>query len=890
MRGRPGTSSYDTLARVCNVSQTCTRSRGTRSNHVHLRQPPNPPSHDTPPDAASHDMTARLTAFLVQERSSCLVATLHLLTVPLPAVADSDGLVGLWDIAMPSADEVSNLGRDARAKRHWVDSAGGWDAPPRRQAPLAVLKSHTEQVTGTVFGADGVQLNDRVEIIANDKDNCTTPSYVSFSDQERLISHFSFTIVSKGEKPVVQLEYGGETNEFMPEEISSMVLTKMKETAESYLGTIVEDTVVTVPAYFNDSQRQATKDAGVIAGLHVLRIIDEPTAAAIAYGLDKNEGIFELKATAGDTHLGDEDFDNHLSTNPRALRRLRTACERAKRTLSSAARTTIEIDSLFEGIDFYTSLTRARFEELCQDLFRSTLEPFEKVLRDSKIALVGCKELNKPINPDEADLLLDVAPRRTHAHRVKGLPDLFADHVLCPSAILAVILSPVFAQPCASRRRRCISVARTYLASSAEQPSAVLASARQRIRSFVRFLRVRRSSHANHGISFVARPPHLSDPDGFRHAGRLKKASDMIHGLALSLKLEKCIKKLEDELEDKLTQRRFEKSSLAASVGVYGDYIDEDDEDEEEDYDEDEKLEERALQTAIEETFEETGNRWLPWAAHARSLSCGAIILIVDSDTIVPEDCLRDAARELAESPEVAIIQHEPDVMQVAHHYFENGIAHFTTQRCHPHVPVARESGARCAARVRGGQGGGNDAEEGKELSYSTSLDVAPLSLGIETVGGVMTNRADEEVRNLLDIRRQPARCPYPGLRRRACAYKGQQPPAHRATLRGLRVRDRRAFAHGGRWDALVGLWDTAVPTPGPEARARWLRVDGAGVWDPPPLRQKTLLAVLKNHTERVTGAVIGADSTATAYSCTLASTVRNWESGVCMHTQKGYV
>jgi len=247
-----------------------------------------------------------------------------------------------------------------------------------------------------------------------------------------------------------------------------MVLTKMKETAESYLGGTVNNAVVTVPAYFNDSQRQATKDAGTISGMNVLRIINEPTAAAIAYGLDKKvtgernvlifdlgggtfdvslltieEGIFEVKATAGDTHLGGEDFDNRLvnhfvqefkrkhkkdlSSNPRALRRLRTACERAKRTLSSAAQTSIEIDSLFEGIDFYTSLTRARFEELCQDLFRSTLEPVEKVLRDSKIdkanvhdiVLVGGstriprivklvsdffngKEPNKSINPDEA--------------------------------------------------------------------------------------------------------------------------------------------------------------------------------------------------------------------------------------------------------------------------------------------------------------------------------------------------------------------------------------------------------------------------------------------------------------------------------------------------------
>ena len=250
-----------------------------------------------------------------------------------------------------------------------------------------------------------------------------------------------------------------------------MVLVKMREIAETFLGHSIKSAVVTVPAYFNDSQRQATKDAGTIAGLNVLRIINEPTAAAIAYGLDKKsggerreknvlifdlgggtfdvslltieEGIFEVKATAGDTHLGGEDLDNRmvthfvqefkrkhkkdLSDNPRALRRLRTACERAKRTLSSTAQTTIEIDSLYEGIDFNTSITRARFEELNMDLFRKCIEPVEKVLRDAKldkpsvneIVLVGGstripkvqellsnffsgKELNKSINPDEA--------------------------------------------------------------------------------------------------------------------------------------------------------------------------------------------------------------------------------------------------------------------------------------------------------------------------------------------------------------------------------------------------------------------------------------------------------------------------------------------------------
>ena len=278
-----------------------------------------------------------------------------------------------------------------------------------------------------------------------------------------------FTVVNEAEKPKIQVEFKGEIKTFNPEEISSMVLIKMKETAESYLGKTVEDAVVTVPAYFNDSQRQATKDAGTIAGINVLRIINEPTAAAIAYGLDKkggggeknilifdlgggtfdvsilniDDGVFEVKSTAGDTHLGGEDFDNRMvnhfiqefrrkykkdiSNNKRSIRRLRTACERAKRTLSSSAQASVEIDSLFEGIDFYTSITRARFEELCSDLFRGTLEPVEKALLDAKldkrsideIVLVGGstripkiqkllqeffngKDLNKSINPDEA--------------------------------------------------------------------------------------------------------------------------------------------------------------------------------------------------------------------------------------------------------------------------------------------------------------------------------------------------------------------------------------------------------------------------------------------------------------------------------------------------------
>jgi L1 cell adhesion molecule like protein len=344
-----------------------------------------------------------------------------------------------------------------------------------------------------------------VEIIANDQGNRTTPSYVSFTDTERLIGdaaksqaamnatntvfdvkrlvgrkftdssvqsdmkHWPFTVKAGPDNtPIIEVTYKGEKKKFKAEEISSMVLSKMKEIAEAYVGKDVTNAVVTVPAYFNDSQRQATKDAGVIAGLKVLRIINEPTAAAIAYGLDdkkskeKNilifdlgggtfdvsllaieDGIFEVKATAGDTHLGGEDFDNRLvdyfvqdfkrkfrkdmSGNQRALRRLRTACERAKRTLSSSTQAHLEIDSLFDGIDYNATVTRARFEDLCMDYFKKCIDPCEKVLRDAgvskkeidEIVMVGGstripkiqallsdyfngKALCNNINPDEA--------------------------------------------------------------------------------------------------------------------------------------------------------------------------------------------------------------------------------------------------------------------------------------------------------------------------------------------------------------------------------------------------------------------------------------------------------------------------------------------------------
>ena len=356
---------------------------------------------------------------------------------------------------------------------------------------------------GTTYSCVAVMQNGRVEVIANDQGNRTTASWVAFTDNERLIgdaakNQFSSNskntiydakrligrkfndketqndikqmpvhIFEKNDRIVYKVQYKEEEKEFSPVEISSMILTKMKTTAEAYLGHEVKKAVITVPAYFNDAQRQETKDAGAIAGLEVLRIINEPTAAAIAYGLDKSkkgetnvlvfdcgggthdvtvltidDGIFEVKATGGNTHLGGSDFDQRIvehlikefkrksghdvSDNNKALARLKIAAERAKRTLSSTTTAPEEIDSLYEGIDFNTTLTRAKFEDLCADLFKKAFEPVELVLKDAKISksqvdeivLVGGstripkiqqmlidffngKELCKSVNPDE---------------------------------------------------------------------------------------------------------------------------------------------------------------------------------------------------------------------------------------------------------------------------------------------------------------------------------------------------------------------------------------------------------------------------------------------------------------------------------------------------------
>jgi len=316
---------------------------------------------------------------------------------------------------------------------------------------------------GTTYSCVGVWKNDRVEIIPNDQGLNTTPSYVAFNAEERLIGDaaknqaarnpvntvfdakrligrkyqdktvqddiklWPFKVESgPDDKPLIVVKYKGEEKKFQAEQISSMVLTKMKEVAESYLGKSVKSAVITVPAYFNDAQRQATKDAGTISGLNVSRIINEPTAAAIAYGLDRKQaqernilifdlgggtfdvsilavedGVFEVKATNGHTHLGGEDFDNKLvdycindfkkksgndiSKNARALRRLRTQCEKAKRILSAAHQAPIECETLADGEDYNCQISRAKFDELCSDLFKKCIAPLENVLQDSGI-------------------------------------------------------------------------------------------------------------------------------------------------------------------------------------------------------------------------------------------------------------------------------------------------------------------------------------------------------------------------------------------------------------------------------------------------------------------------------------------------------------------------
>eukprot|EP00199_Chlamydomonas_sp_CCMP681_P001435 CAMPEP_0119102618 /NCGR_PEP_ID=MMETSP1180-20130426/1304_1 /TAXON_ID=3052 ORGANISM="Chlamydomonas cf sp, Strain CCMP681" /NCGR_SAMPLE_ID=MMETSP1180 /ASSEMBLY_ACC=CAM_ASM_000741 /LENGTH=661 /DNA_ID=CAMNT_0007086937 /DNA_START=91 /DNA_END=2076 /DNA_ORIENTATION=+ len=339
------------------------------------------------------------------------------------------------------------------------------------------LAAAEEEKLGTVIGIDlgttyscvAVYKNGRVEIIANDQGNRITPSYVAFTDTERLIGDsaknqatvnpkrtvydvkrligrkfadkevqrdaklVSYDIVDKASKPYISVDIAGETKVFSPEEISAMILTKMKETAEAFLGKTVKHAVVTVPAYFNDAQRQATKDAGTISGLNVVRIINEPTAAAIAYGLDKRDGeknilvfdlgggtfdvsvltidngVFEVMSTNGDTHLGGEDFDQNImqyfiklikkkygkdvSKDARSLQKLRREAERAKRALSNQHQVRVEIEALYEGVDLSEPLTRARFEELNIELFRKTLGPVKKALEDANFKKTDLDEV-----------------------------------------------------------------------------------------------------------------------------------------------------------------------------------------------------------------------------------------------------------------------------------------------------------------------------------------------------------------------------------------------------------------------------------------------------------------------------------------------------------------
>jgi L1 cell adhesion molecule like protein len=418
--------------------------------------------------------------------------------------------------ALQVAEEEINDGTELddatrKMKRMEIETKINTARKEREERAARAEKGYSEVIgidLGTTYSCVGVWKDGQVEIIANAQGNRTTPSWVAFTESERLIgeaakiqaasnatntvfdakriigrafsdavvqedaSHFPFQLTKgEGDKPLISVQFKGETKSFTPEEISAMVLVRMKETAEAYLGASISQAVVTVPAYFNDQQRQSTKDAGSIAGLEVKRIINEPTAAALAYGLDTaagatenanvlifdlgggtfdvsilsiENGIFEVKATGGDTHLGGEDFDSNMvnfllsefkrknkgmdpSTSPRAMRRLRTACENAKRMLSTTTSASIEVDALFEGIDFSSVMTRAKFEALNEEPFKRCEDTVKAVLKDAKmdvsaitdLVLVGGstripkvqsmlqdlfngKELSKSINPDEA--------------------------------------------------------------------------------------------------------------------------------------------------------------------------------------------------------------------------------------------------------------------------------------------------------------------------------------------------------------------------------------------------------------------------------------------------------------------------------------------------------
>ncbi|EEY58912.1 heat shock cognate 70 kDa protein [Phytophthora infestans T30-4] len=460
---------------------------------------------------------ARLGAahFYIKNYAKAITAYTQGLTVEKGNKALQAGLTQAQAAQQVQDEEISGVEMDEatrKMKRMEIEEKINKARKEREERAKRAEKGFSEVIgidLGTTYSCVGVWKDGQVEIIANSEGNRTTPSWVAFNESERLIGeaakiqaagnatntvfdakriigrsfsdevvkkdakHFPFTIKEGDEdKVLIEVEFKGEKKSFTPEEISSMVLLRMKETAEAFLGQSISQAVVTVPAYFNDQQRQSTKDAGSIAGLDVKRIINEPTAAALAYGLDTNagtdgkacnvlifdlgggtfdvsilsieNGIFEVKSTGGDTHLGGEDFDNNMvehllsefkrknrnldpSSSARAMRRLRTACESAKRMLSTTTSASVEVDSLFEGVDFSSTVTRAKFESLNEELFKRCEETVLKVLEDAKMkpedvtelvlvggstripkvqtmlsTLFGGKELSKSINPDEA--------------------------------------------------------------------------------------------------------------------------------------------------------------------------------------------------------------------------------------------------------------------------------------------------------------------------------------------------------------------------------------------------------------------------------------------------------------------------------------------------------